>query len=93
MRDSSLLWDAVRVMVRLLKQAGKLPGGAQIVWRNHRRLAKKRAHTIEHCRGAQRRAKLYRDLIGATRATIAALRQALQNLAHGMNDYQAGAAR
>src|SRR6201993_3723899 len=82
--DSSLLWDAVRVMVRLLKQAGKLPGGAQIVWRNHRRLAKRRAHAIQHCRGEKRRAKLYRDLIAATRATVAALQQALQHLAHGM---------
>ena len=82
--DSSLLWDAVRVMVRLLKQADKLPGGARIVWRNHRRLAKKRAHTIQHCRGEKRRANLYRDLIAATRATVAALQQALQHLAHCM---------
>ncbi len=80
--DSSLLWDAVRVMVRLLKQADKLPGGAPIVWRNHRRLAKKRAHAIQHCRGEQRRAKLYRDLIAATRASVAALQQALQDLVH-----------
>jgi IS5 family transposase len=79
--DNSLLWDAVRVMVRLLKQAGKLPGGAQIVWRNHRRLAKKRALAIQHCRGAKRRTQLYRDLIAATRATVAALRQALHDLA------------
>jgi len=82
--DSSLLWDAVRVMVRLLKQAGELPGGAQIVWRNHRRLAKRRAHAIQHCRGEKRRAKLYRDLIAATRASVCALQPALQHLAHGM---------
>jgi len=70
--------------VRLLKQAGELPGGAQIVWRNHRRLAKRRAHAIQHCRGEKRRAKLYRDLIAATRASVCALQQALQHLAHGM---------
>ena len=29
--DSSLLWDAVRVMVRLLKQAGTLPGAPVLV--------------------------------------------------------------
>ena len=34
--DSSLLWDAVRVMVRLLEQASALPGAPPIIWRNHR---------------------------------------------------------
>ena len=38
--DSSLLWDAVRVMVRLLKRASALPGGETVSWRNHSRLAK-----------------------------------------------------
>ena len=41
--DSSLLWDAVRVMTRLLDQAAALPGAPAISWRDHRRLAKKRA--------------------------------------------------
>ena len=36
--DSSLLWDAVRVMARLLKAADALIGG--LVWRNHRRAAR-----------------------------------------------------
>ena len=79
--DNSLLWDAVRMMVRLLKQANELPGGARIVWRNHCRLAKRRARAIQHCRGEKRRAKLYRDLIEATRATVAALERARQRLA------------
>src|SRR6202030_3569637 len=35
--DSSLLWDGVRVMARLLKAADALIGG--LVWRNHRRAA------------------------------------------------------
>ena len=38
--DSSLLWDAVRVMVRLLQEADTL--GAGRGWRNHCRAAKKR---------------------------------------------------
>jgi IS5 family transposase len=38
--DNSLLYDAVRVMVRLLTQPDALQGVAPIVWRNHRRLAK-----------------------------------------------------
>jgi len=79
--DSSLLWDAVRVMVRLLRQASALPGAPPVVWRNHRRLAKKRALAIQYSRGKQQKAKLYRELIAATRATVAALRYAAQRLA------------
>src|SRR5277367_2902198 len=37
--DSSLLWDAVRVLTRLLRAADALVGG-RLVWRNHRRAAK-----------------------------------------------------
>src|SRR4051794_30122940 len=44
--DSSLLWDAVRVMARLLRQASLLPEAPAIVWRDRRRLAKKRALAI-----------------------------------------------
>lgn len=79
--DSSLLWDGVRVMVRLLKRMSPLAGDAAITWRNHRRLAKKRAHAIQHSRGKEQKAKLYRDLIAATRATKAALEDALTRLA------------
>jgi IS5 family transposase len=78
--DSSLLWDAVRVMVRLLTQADALQGVAPIVWRNHRRLAKKRALAIQYCRGREQKAKLYRELIAATRATLTSLRHAARRL-------------
>jgi IS5 family transposase len=78
--DSSLLWDAVRVMVRLLKRAVGLAGAPTIVWRNHRRLAKKRALAIQYSRGKDQKTKLYRDLIAATRATVTTLRSAVQRL-------------
>ena len=81
--DSSLLWDAVRVMVRLLKQASALPGAPSIIWRNHRRLAKKRALAIQYSRGKAQKAKLYRELIAATRATLSTLEHAAQRLAAG----------
>jgi IS5 family transposase len=68
--DSSLLWDGVRVMVRLLKQAETLLGATPFTWRNHRRLAKKRAAAIQYSRGKRRKAKLYRDMITATHATM-----------------------
>src|SRR6266851_4744819 len=49
--DSALLWDAVRVMTRLLRQAGELPGAPAIRWRDRRRMAKKRARAIDYSRG------------------------------------------
>ena len=76
--DSSLLWDGVRVMVRVLKKADKLLGGTLPRWRNYRRLAKKRAVAIQYSRGRKR--ELYRDLVAATRATMASLHGAVQHL-------------
>jgi IS5 family transposase len=72
--DSSLLWDAVRVMVRLVKAAEALVGG--LAWRNHRRAAKKWARTIEYARDRAKRIQHYRELIKLTRATLAYVDQA-----------------
>jgi IS5 family transposase len=82
--DSSLLWDAVRVMVRLLERARSLPGGAAVPWRNSRRLAKKRALAIQYARGRSQKAKLDRELIAVTRATMAAVREVAAHLAAGI---------
>jgi IS5 family transposase len=73
--DNRLLWDAVRVMVRLLEQADRLCVAAP-AWRNHRRLAKKRMFAIDHAHNPVQRTKLYRDLIAATGTTLCSLRQA-----------------
>ena len=78
--DSSLLWDSVRVMVRLLKRASAWPGAPVPGWRNRKRLAKKRALAIRHSRGKAKKIGLYRDLIAATRATAAELGQAAARL-------------
>jgi len=77
--DSSLLWDAVRVMTRLLRAAKAL--GAGLGWRDRRRAAKRRARDIEYTRGRPRRVQLYRELLAITRATLAAVRQAAVQLA------------
>lgn len=74
--DSSLLWDGVRIMIRLLEQAQSLNGAPSIAFRNHRRVAKKRARAIVYTRGKDKKAKLYRDLIDVTRQTINYLEQA-----------------
>ncbi len=78
--DSSLLWDSVRVMARLLKAAETLAGGAQIVWRDRRRGAKRRAHAIQFTRGRPKRVQQYRELIKITRAMLAHLEEATARL-------------
>src|SRR6516164_1611973 len=67
--DSSLLWDAARVMVRLLKAADALVGSLE--WRNHRRAAKKRARAIEYAGDRATRVQHYRELIKLNRAILA----------------------
>ena len=79
--DSSLLWDAVRVMVRLLQEADAFRGGTGHGWRNHCRAAKKRWRAIEFTRGRPQRVQLYRELIKITRATLVYLRGAAAELA------------
>ncbi len=74
--DSSLLWDAVRVMVRLLKQAQAWMGDIARAWRDHRRAAKRRWRAIEFTRGRPKRVPLYRELIEIARTTLAYLRDA-----------------
>jgi len=71
--DSTLLWDAVRVMTRQLRRAGRLPEAPVARWRDRRRLAKKRARAIEYSRGHDKKRQLYRELIAAARASRAEL--------------------
>lgn len=69
--DSTLLWDSVRVLVRLLEAAEDLAEGhTSIDYRNHRRVAKKRARAICYTRGQDKKKVLYRDLVEATRKTL-----------------------
>ena len=77
--DSSLLWDAVRVMVRLLRQADAL--GCGIRWHDHCRAAKKRARAIQYARGVPKRRGHYRELLRVTHATVGYLQQAAEQLA------------
>jgi IS5 family transposase len=76
--DSSLLWDAVRVMVRLLQQADAL--GSAIQWHDHGRAAKKRAWMIQYSRGRPKRIRRYRELLRITRNTLDYLKQAAEKL-------------
>src|ERR1700752_4632278 len=79
--DSTLLWDAVRVMTRLLRRAEALPGAPAVRWRDRRRLAKKRARAIQYSRGQHTKRQLYRDLVAATQASRAELQAFATELA------------
>ena len=66
--DSSLLWDGVRVLGRLMSQARETFG---LRFTDHRRRAKRRALGILNAATEKRRLPLYRDLLKVTHRTLA----------------------
>jgi IS5 family transposase len=66
--DSSLLWDGVRVMTRLLNQAREM--GIDFEYHDHHRVAKKRARAIIYTKGKSKKNALYRDLLRYTEKTV-----------------------
>jgi len=71
--DSALLYDSVRVMVRLLKTA-RCHG--EVVFRNHQRKAKRRRVAILYARSNAQRRPLYASLLRVTLDTLAYLEDA-----------------
>lgn len=69
--DSTLLWDSVRTLVRLLRQAEEMLEGGKLNYCNHSRRAKRRMWAIHNGRGQAKRAQLYRDLVKVTRKSLA----------------------
>jgi IS5 family transposase len=67
--DSVQLFDAVRVISRLLSKA-RDEFGIKIVFTDHRRRAKKRMVGIQYAKGEKQRVPLYKDLLKVTRKTI-----------------------
>jgi len=65
-KESWLLSDCARTLVRLMKAAVEL-GVPDLVFSDRRRRAKRRAHEIRGARGEQQRKKKYRDLLAVTR--------------------------
>ena len=78
--DSTLLWDSMRVMVKLLQGAEGVSGAPELVWRNHSRIAKKRARAIRYTRGKEKKVALYKDLVRVSEDTLDYVRQALLQL-------------
>jgi IS5 family transposase len=78
--DSSLLWDAVRVLDRLLRQTETHAGFT--AYHRHRRRAKRRALEIDHLapQAVRRRRQCYRELLELTEATASYATCALAHL-------------
>ena len=67
--DSSLLWDCVRVLSRILKKI-KEDLGVNINFRNHSKCAKRRMLSILNAKSKKIRLKQYKDLLKLTKRTI-----------------------
>lgn len=75
--DSTLLWDSVRVLTRLLEEAGAdCPA-----WRDHTKRAKRRMLAIQRARTKEKRVPLYRDLLKVAGKVLGYARSARDVLA------------
>ena len=78
--DSSLLWDCVRVLTRLMNQAKELVG-AEVVFPNRTKRAKRRFRGIQHARTNAKRLPKYRDLVKVTEEVVRAANRVAEQLA------------
>ena len=79
--DNTLLWDAVRVLTRLLGRLGRLLGRRIKGFRNRTRAARRRMQAIQRMSTTQRlrqQTAKYRELIGIAEEVAACARSALE---------------
>jgi IS5 family transposase len=76
--DSSLLWDVVRVLGRLMSRAEHFG----LRFTDRRRSAKRRWWEIANAKSRARRVPAYRKLVAATEETLAEARRISQELGH-----------
>jgi len=79
--DARQLWDGVRVLTRILRQAESDVARLQGRFHDHTRSAKALLYKINNSRGANNRKPLYKRLIEAARKTVRYAREALEELA------------
>ena len=75
--DSSLLWDSVRVITRILLQAREQFGTLDLQFTDHRRRAKRRMLGIMHAKSKTSRKHLYLDLLKVTHKTVKYAKKAI----------------
>jgi IS5 family transposase len=79
--DNTLLWDAVRVLTRLLGRLQRLLGQRIEGFRNHTRAARRRMQAIQRMSTRQRKCQQtskYRELIGIAEEVVACARSMLK---------------
>ena len=69
-KDSSLLWDCVRVLTRMLGQINERFDGIDIAFKDHTRRAKRRMLEIMNTNSKKVRNKKYEDLLKVTHMTV-----------------------
>ena len=79
--DARQLWDAVRVLTRILRQAETDMEHLQGRFHDHTRVAKRLLYKINNARGAHNRTPLYKRLIETAKKTVGYAREALKELA------------
>jgi IS5 family transposase len=75
--DSNLLWDAVRVLTRLLRRA-KEDFGLRLYFTDHQRVAKRRMVAIQYAANNKARKPLYKDLIKVSRKCVGYAQSAIR---------------
>lgn len=78
--DSTLLWDSVRVLARMLKKARDLIPRSGIRFQDHARRAKRRMLNIQYAKTKKQRKSHYLDLLKITRSTVAYAHNAMELL-------------
>ena len=68
--DSTLLWDCVRVLSRILHKAKDHLGLSELHFQDHRRRAHKRMLAIQYAKNKKQRELKYKDLLKVTRKSI-----------------------
>lgn len=76
--DSSLLYDGVRVLTRLLGRADE--EFSYRTWSDHTKRAKRRSLAVLNARGAEQREPAYRDLLKVTRMCAGYVKPAIAHL-------------
>ena len=76
--DSSLLWDGVRVLTRLLKRADEDFGFR--LWSDHRLRAKRRMLAVQYTGSTRKRTAAYRDLLKVSHKAVGYSRGAVSHL-------------
>lgn len=80
--DSTLLWDSLRVLTRILSTAKEHFPHSGISFHNHTRRAKRRMLGIQHAKNKKQRKGKYLDLLKLTRSVVVYAHKAADILKH-----------